>query len=69
MNDKECNLVLALVSYVVVFFVGLGAGSIQREYVWKNMAVKAGAAEWVASDSGSAEFRWKTSAAQSAEGE
>lgn len=69
MNDKECNLVLWLVSCLVVFFVGLGIGSTFTASDWRAMAVKANAGEWVAGENGYAEFRWKTSAAQSAEGE
>ena len=45
---------------VLVFLAGLAIGAAITEPSFQRQAVKAGVAEWVAAESGSAEFRYKT---------
>ena len=70
MNKELHGLIpIITVAFVVVFFAGFCIGNYISRLDWEYGAVKAGAGEWVAGKCGSPEFRWKTSAAQSAEGE
>lgn len=45
---------------VLIFLAGLAVGAAITEPSFQRQAVKAGVAEWIASESGSAEFRFKT---------
>ncbi len=45
---------------VLIFLAGLVIGAAITEPSFQRQAVKAGVAEWVATESGSAEFRYKT---------
>ena len=60
MNDSGEGCFYFLMAVVAMFtigcFVGRGCGVDSA----KTEAVKAGAAEWVAGESGEAEFRWRT---------
>lgn len=67
--DWDLKLVFGGFVLFIVFLAGAVVGTCKTASEWQRKAVKAKAAEWATNEDGSATFRWKTSAAQSAEGE
>ena len=58
MNDSPAPVYILFA--VFVFIAAFIIGGIFSGIQWQKEAVKAGVAEWVATESGSAKFRYKT---------
>lgn len=57
-NMKKEDIII-VVAGVLIFIMGLAIGASITEPSFQREAVRAGVAEWVASKSGSAEFKFK----------